>query len=80
MVSYILKKINYLKAAQEKPQEYEMLVLEETDTSIFGLSLKELSEKEIEEVKQIQIDYTERIKPYVKKAYRKFLKERIISE
>ena len=80
MVSYLLKKINYLKPTQETPQEYEMLVLEETDTSIFGLSLKELTEKEIEEVKQIQIEYTEKIKPFVKKAYRKFLKERIISE
>ena len=62
--------------AEEK--EYKILILENNDKYLSGINLEYLSNEEISEIQKIQLKYEEDLKPFMKKAYRKFIKEKII--
>ena len=68
----------YKKSEAEEPKSYNLLILNEDDLSISGISFDYLTPKEQEEVLKIQLDYTEKMKPFVNKAYRKFLKDKMV--
>ena len=59
-----------------KVNDYEVMMLNETETHVAGIDLKKLSEDEAKAVKSIQEDYEEKLKPFMK-AYRSFIKENI---
>lgn len=56
--------------------DYSLMILNETDTHVAGIDFKKLSEEEGRQVKLIQEEYEEKLKPFMK-AYRNFIKENI---
>lgn len=73
-------RFNYTKKNSDEEKEYNLMVTsaESSKTGyISGIDLNKLNENEIEEVKKIQKEYEEKMKPYIKKGYRQFLKENI---
>lgn len=71
-----LKEFTYIKQNGSK-KDYEVLVLSETDNDIVGVSFNALSEDERKEIADLYTEFNERLEPYVKKAFRKFLKSGI---
>lgn len=67
----------YLKAMGEK-KNYSLLVLGEDEKHLNGVALNYLSEDEKVKLEEIQAKYEEDIKPFVSKAFRQFLKEKIV--
>lgn len=111
----LVKNFKYQKKKDNEIKNYLVMILEEDDKYYEGLDLSKLGEEEIEEAKnlvvqfemkdakwrreanskkqdiktyveedeEIQKDidkYKEDLSPYIKKAYRKFLKENIIED
>lgn len=59
-----------------KVNDYELMVLNETESHVAGIDLKKLSEEEAVALKVVQEEYEEKLKPFLK-AYRNFIKENI---
>ena len=73
-------KINHFKYKKKKTgeiKEYDLLVLNETDTHKGGIDYSKLTEDEVKEVTKLQMEYEKALHPFVKKAYRSFIKENI---
>ena len=79
MVSVLVEDFSYKKSENEK-KDYTVLVLNEDEKSISGISLENLTQEEKEKVLYLHTKYCEDMKPFVFKAYRKFIKEKIITE
>jgi hypothetical protein len=71
------KDFTYLKAMGEK-KNYSLMVLNETDKHLNGVAMNYLSDEERAALTGIQEQYEEDLKPFMNKAYRQFLKEKII--
>jgi hypothetical protein len=71
------KDFTYLKAMGEK-KSYSLMVLNETDKHLNGVAMNYLSDEERAALTGIQEKYEEDLKPFMNKAYRQFLKEKII--
>lgn len=74
-----LENFKYKKKNTEELKDYNLLVLREDDEHISGINLEYLTPEETESVKNIQLDYEQKLQPYLK-AYRSFIKENIIDE
>lgn len=73
-------RFNYTKKGSGEEKEYNLIVTSAENSKtgyISGIDLNKLNENEIEEVKKIQKKYEEKMKPFLKKGYRQFLKENI---
>lgn len=66
------------KKEETEEKEYKVLILENNDKYLSGINLEYLSNEEIAEIQKIQLKYEEDLKPFMKKAYRRFIKEKII--
>ncbi len=66
-----IKKFKYLKEGTTEQKDYELLVLNKTDTHMNGIALNYLSEEERKKVVELQTKYEEELKQYMK-AYRNF--------
>jgi len=73
-----IKDFKYTKKNGEE-SEYSLLTLREDKEYLAGIDLNKLVEEEKDQVIQIQKDYEERLKPFMK-AYRQFIIENIIEE
>lgn len=73
-----IKDFKYKKKNGEE-SEYSLLTLREDKEYVAGIDLNKLGEEEKEYVIQIQKDYEEKLKPFMK-AYRQFIIENIIIE
>ena len=68
----------YVKKKDDKKKQYLLLVLKEDEKYIEGIDATKLSEKEVLVLMEIQKKYEHDLSPFVKSAYRKFIKENII--
>jgi len=75
MVSVLVEDFIYQKGDEEKG--YSVLVLDEDEKYVSGISLDNLSDTEKKQVSDIHRKYCEDMKPFVVKAYRKFTKDKI---
>ena len=66
------------KKEETEEKEYKVLILENNDKYLSGINLEYLNNEEIAEIQKIQLKYEEDLKPFMKKAYRRFIKEKII--
>lgn len=72
-----MKRYKFLYEKTDEVKDYDLLILNSTPERLYGLDLNKLQSDEIEKVKEIQKKYEEEISPFVKKAYRQFVKEKI---
>ena len=79
MVKCILEDFKYEKKEGEI-KSYTLLVLNEDGKHRSGIELTLLSKEEQDEVVKIQQEYEKKIEPFVKKAYRSFTLDKIITE
>ncbi len=70
-----LKEFEYVKKNLEKGN-YTLMVLNENENHVSGIDLNKLNEEEREAVKIIQVEYEDKLKPFMK-AYRSFIKVNI---
>jgi hypothetical protein len=71
------REFTYIKAMGER-KNYSLMVLAETDKHLNGVALNYLSDEEKMALTDIQEKYEEALKPFMTKAYRQFLKEKIV--
>lgn len=71
-----IKHFNYTKKDGEKT-ERKALVLVEKDDYFDTIDLGHLDESEVDQVKQIQKEYEDKLVPFMKKAFRRFSKNGI---
>jgi len=72
-----IKEFTYEKKDYNK--NYKILVLNEDSNYLKGISLDDLSEEEVEKLEQIQKEYEENLRPFMK-SFKQFKKEKIIRE
>jgi hypothetical protein len=72
-----IKKFNYVKKNGGIPENHLLLVTNDSTEHIEGLDFSKLDQEETLLVAKIQSDYEKKIQPFVKKAYRKFIKANI---
>ncbi len=65
---------NYEKKNGDK-SERKVMSLHAADKWVDGIDVAKLTEEEEKELKTIQLDYEKKLKPFVTKAFRRFLKE-----
>lgn len=70
-----IKKFNYKKS--EEVEEKKVFSFNESEKYLEGIDINRLDENELKQFITIQNEYEEKIKPFVKKAFRKYLKEKI---
>ncbi len=73
-----IKDFKYEKKNGEKG-EYSVIVINDGNEYISGIDLNKLDNEEKEKVKEVVLEFEEKLKPYMK-AYRKFIVENIINE
>lgn len=59
-----------------KVKDYSLMLINESETHMYGFDLKKLSEYEARQLKAIQEDYESKLKAFMR-AYRSFIKENI---
>ena len=64
----------YTKKGGEKSAR-KVLSLHSSDGWVDGVDLTKLNEEEIADLKLIQLEYEKKMKPFMDKAFRRFLKE-----
>ena len=64
---------NYTKKDGSK-RDVDVMIMVDSETYVSGIDFTLLTKEEQKEVAHIQMDYEEKLKPYMK-AYRKFLRE-----
>lgn len=70
-------KFKYRKKESEEEKEYNVIVTTKGPSHFAGFDLNKLTEEEAEELKNIQKEYEQKLKPYFK-AYRQFIKENVV--
>jgi len=70
-----VKRFNYKKNEEVEPKR--VFSFNESEKYLEGIDIDKLNDNELKQFIAIQSDYEEKIKPYVKKAFRKYLKEKI---
>lgn len=76
-----MKRYSFLYEKKNGDQgEYDVMITNSTPERIYGIDLNKLSDEEKEKVIAIQEEYEEKIAPYIKIAYRQFIKENILTE
>jgi len=71
----VIKKFNYLKEGSSEKKVYEILLLNKDETHENGISLAILSEEEKAILIEATKKYEEATAPFIKKAFRNFLKK-----
>lgn len=69
---------NFTYKKKEGAEEKEVFTLNENDRHIVGIDLSKLSEEEKIELFEASKEYEEKIAPFVKKGFRKYLKENMV--
>jgi len=72
-----IRDFTYDKSKNEL-KKYNLLVLNETETHISGVSLGYLTEDERAQLVKLQEDYEKSLDPFLKKGFRQFLKNKIV--
>lgn len=72
-----IKKFQYLK--EDKVEDKEIVLLWQDDKYFEGIDITKLSEKEVEELKQVLEENKEKIKPFYK-GYRKYKRDKVLKE
>lgn len=76
-----MKRYNFLYEKKNGEQnEYDVMITNSTPERIYGIDLNKLSDEEREKAIAIQEEYEEKMAPYIKIAYRQFIKENILTE
>lgn len=75
-----VKKFDYKKKKDNNVNSYLLLMLDENETHIGGIDFTKLEDEEIRHVIRIQSEYELKLKPFIKKSYRKYIKENIIDD
>ena len=75
-----IKRFKYKKKKTGEIKEYVLLVLVDTGKLLGGIDYTKLTEAEVVEMSRIQMEYERVTRPFVKKAYRNFIKENIEDE
>lgn len=70
-----VKNFNYKK--NDEAEEKKVFIFNESEKYLEGIDLQKLNEEEQKQFIAIQSDYISKIEPFVKKAFRKYLKEKI---
>ncbi len=70
----------YIKKKDKLTKKYFVLILDENETHLGGIDLGKLEEKEINILLDAQKEYEAKMNPFVKKAYRKYIKENVLNE
>ena len=71
-------RFSYKKKGNGEEKEYDVVVSGSGPDYLNGFDLNKLSEEEQKELIEIQKEYERKIQPYIKIAYRQFLKENVI--
>lgn len=74
------KSFTYKKKKDNETKNYLVLITKEDDTHLGGIDLTKLEEKEIQILVDIQKEYESKMKPFIEKAYRMYIKENIVDE
>lgn len=74
------RNFTYKKKEYNKTKDYLVLITREDQTHFGGIDLARLDDEEIEILIDIQKEYETNIKPFIKKAYRLYIKENVIDE
>ncbi len=74
------KNFKYTKKKDGETKDYLILTLNERENDFSGIELNQLEDKEIEQLIDIQKDYDIKMKPFVEKAFRKYLKGNVIDD
>jgi len=74
------KNFTYKRKVDDKTNNYLVLVINENKTHFGGIDLKNLNDKEIKALVEIQKEYETNMKPFTEKAYRMYIKENVIDE
>ena len=72
-----ISQFEYTKKKDGQIGRYTVLVMRDDQEYVEGIEFDKLSHDEQQEVAKIQAEYEKQLYPFVKKAYRKFLKENI---
>lgn len=64
---------------KDEVKSYNILVLNESDLHFSGISYEGMTEKDVKELKQIQLEYEDKLKPFMEH-FRKFKKEMVLEE
>ena len=72
-----VKHFKYTKKKTGEVKKYTVLVLRDTDNYLGGIDFTKLTQPEMEEVTKIQMEYEKVLQPFVKKAFRNFIKNNI---
>lgn len=76
-----MKRYSFLYEKKNGEQnEYDVMITNSTPERIYGIDLNKLSDEEREKAIAIQEEYEEKMAPYIKIAYRQFIKENILTE
>jgi hypothetical protein len=75
-----IKNFEYKKKKSGEIKKYLLMLLDENESHIGGIDFTKLEQDEIDEVIKIQSEYEKELKPFIEKAYRKYIKENIIDE
>lgn len=74
------KSFTYEKKKDKLTKKYFVLILNDSENHIGGIDLGKLEDSEIEVLLGIQKEYEAKMEPFVKKAYRKYIKENMSNE
>lgn len=74
-----IKQFKYKKKNSEEVKDYNLLILNENEKYIAGISLGNLTPEQVEELKKIQMDYEAKLQSFMT-SYRQFITEGIVAE
>lgn len=70
-----IRTFKYKKDVEQKI--VRALILSENDSHMMGISYEHLTEDEIKDLIKVQEDYENALEPFMKKAFRQYLKNKI---
>lgn len=75
-----MKRYKFLyEKANGDQNEYDLMITNSTPDRFYGIDLNKLTTEEKVQVLEVQEEYEEKMKPFMK-AFRQFIKENIITE
>lgn len=75
-----MKRYKFLyEKANGDQNEYDLMITNSTPDRFYGIDLNKLTAEEKVQVLEVQEEYEEKMKPFMK-AFRQFIKENIITE
>ena len=74
------KSFTYVKKKDKETKRYLVLLTREDQTHFGGIDLTKLEDEDIKILLDIQKEYETKMKPFVEKAYRLYIKENVVDE